>query len=69
MSKPRLVLARPTPTPSARAAAKFEEGEARLVVNLPEKLHRALKIRAAERGTTIRQYILSLLEADGLSVD
>ena len=73
--KPKLALTRPTkaakPAPTSetsRAAAKFEDGEARLVVNLPERAHRAIKMRAVERGVTIREYVLGLLEQDGLDV-
>ena len=73
--KPKLALARPSttakkPTTSetARAAAKMEDGDARLVVNLPERAHRAIKLRAVERGITIREYVIRLLEGDGLEV-
>jgi hypothetical protein len=69
--KPRLGLTRPTAAPkshASKAAAKLEEGEARLVVNMPEALHRKLKMRAVERGITIREYVLKLLERDGLRV-
>jgi predicted DNA binding CopG/RHH family protein len=64
--KPKLALARPSAATS-KAATKLEEGEARLVVNLPEALHRKVKLRAVERGITIREYVLGLLDADGLS--
>ena len=40
--------------------------DARLVVSMPSELHRNLKIRCAERGVTIRSYMVSLLKADGL---
>ena len=70
MSKPTLGLARPSSassSPTARAAAaKLEEGEARLVVNVPEGLHRKVKMRAVERGISIREYVLELLAGDGL---
>lgn len=75
MTKPKLALARPTmkktdaPSAAARAAAKLEEGEARLVVGVSEQLHRAIKMRAVERGMTIREYVLGLLEADGLRMN
>jgi predicted DNA binding CopG/RHH family protein len=66
---PQLALARPTTTKktteAARAAAKLEDGDARLVVNLPERLHRSIKMRAVEQGVTIREYVLGLLERDG----
>jgi len=75
MTKPKLALVRPsarkpqTPEPSAAAAARIEKGEARLVVQLPGDLHRAVKVRAAQRNMTIRQYILMLLHEDGVDVE
>lgn len=42
-------------------------GQARLAVNLPVEVHKRLKIRAAQEGMTIRQYILSLLEKAGVA--
>jgi plasmid stability protein len=41
-------------------------GQARLAVNLPIELHKQLKIRAAEEGMTIRDYILKLLRKAGV---
>lgn len=43
------------------------KGETRLAVNLPTALHRQLKRRAAERGISIRQYIIELLARDGIT--
>jgi plasmid stability protein len=40
--------------------------EVRLAVDLPEQLHRQLKARAAERGSSIRDYILELLRKSGI---
>lgn len=67
--KPKFGLERPSvASKSARSAAtKLEEGEARLVVNLPVALHRKIKFRALEQEQTIREYILELLDKDGLS--
>lgn len=42
------------------------DGVARLAVNLPVAMHRQLKIRAAERGISIRDYIIALLRKDGI---
>jgi predicted DNA binding CopG/RHH family protein len=42
------------------------KNDARLVVNIPSRVHRAIKMRAAEREITISNYILSLLKADKL---
>lgn len=70
MTKPKLGLTRPTAAAAvaqSKAAAKLAEGEARLVVNMPEVLHRKLKMRAVERGQSIRDYILELLDKDGIS--
>ena len=52
-------------------AGRFENAasladDARLVVNMPEALHRKVKLRAVERGITIREYVLGLLANDGL---
>ena len=49
-----------------RESAATLEAEARLAVNLPVHLHRQLKARAAEQGSTIRDYILELLAKDGV---
>jgi hypothetical protein len=40
--------------------------EARLAVNLPLRIHRQLKVRAAEEGMTIRDYVLLLLKREGI---
>ena len=52
-------------------AGRFENAasladDARLVVNMSEALHRKIKLRAVERGITIREYVLGLLANDGL---
>jgi plasmid stability protein len=41
--------------------------EARLAVNLPLTVHRQLKARAAERGQSIRAFLLELLRAAGIA--
>lgn len=56
------VAPRVVPTSSAELA----ESGGRLVVNLTPSIHRRLKVRCAERGITIRSYLMALLEADGL---
>lgn len=55
-----------TPLLGPTEAPEAMTGESRLIVSMPVHLHRSLKIRCAERGITIRAYMLSLLEADGL---
>jgi predicted DNA binding CopG/RHH family protein len=63
------------PRNAARAAAVKKDrkataaDDARLVVNLPERVHRAIKLRAVERGISIRDYILGLLAADKLPME
>lgn len=54
--------------PSAVFAANAPPAirQARLSVDLPETVLRALKVRAAERGETIREIILTMLEREGL---
>jgi hypothetical protein len=42
------------------------QSEARLAVNLPLRVHRLLKARAAAEGRTIRDYILALLKDQGI---
>ncbi len=72
MAKPKLAVTRPTSrktkTDSVRSRAKeahvLDEGEARLVVNLPSMTHRKLKVHAAHQGTTIRALILNILETE-----
>ena len=63
-----LALARPTTTRAlngtSRTARELDEGKARLVVNMTPAEHRALKIRATERGLSIRDYVLGLIRAD-----
>jgi predicted DNA binding CopG/RHH family protein len=52
-----------------RRALSVERLEARLNIMLPVAVHARVKIRATEQGQTIRSYILSLLQKDGLSID
>jgi hypothetical protein len=71
MNKPQLALARPTSAAAAasRVAVKMAgEGTVRLVLEVPPSARQALKVRAAERGTTIKAYLLALAAADGVSI-
>jgi hypothetical protein len=43
--------------------------EARLNVTLPVIVHQRVKVRAAESRQTIREYILKLLEQDGIALE
>ncbi|HZS39770.1 MAG TPA: toxin-antitoxin system HicB family antitoxin [Polyangia bacterium] len=36
-------------------------------MNIPAQLHRQLKARAAEQGTSIRDFILELLRKNGIT--
>jgi hypothetical protein len=49
-----------------RVQTEAEREEARLAVNLPIRVHRQLKVRAAEEGMSIRDYVLSLLRREGI---
>lgn len=49
-------LGRPAPPSSAREATR------RLTLDLPESLHRAMKIKAATTGVTMLEEVRSLLE-------
>jgi len=49
---------------SKRAASEPES--VRLAVNLPAYVHRRMKAMAAERGVTIREFILELLSRAGI---
>lgn len=51
------------------AAATVAPGYQRLAVNLPSETHRALKLRAVDKGITIRQYLLALLDKEGIPTD
>lgn len=71
MSKPRLVLERPTTARAvqSKAAAKLAgEGIVRLVLELAPATRQALKVRAAQEGVTIKAYLLGLAARDGVDV-
>jgi hypothetical protein len=44
----------------------LEEGLGRLVVDLPASIYRKMKIRCAERGITLKAYLLELLAENGI---
>ena len=48
------------------SAPELKAGLARLSVDVPCSTLRALKIRAIERGETVRDYVLAMLARDGL---
>jgi hypothetical protein len=45
----------------------MEEPQKRLVADVPERIHRLVRMRCLERGVLIRDYILELLSKDGIS--
>jgi len=55
--------ARPT-----AAAARLEEGTKRIVVDVVPSVHKQVKVRAVEYSGGIKEYILRLLEADGVDL-
>jgi hypothetical protein len=65
---------RPTPSvdavhraDSAKAAAeKLGAGEKRIVADVPEHIHRQMRVKSLERGVPVRDYILELLAKDGI---
>ena len=61
-----MYIERTTMKPKTRRPKPRVDNDARLVVNVPARVHRAIKLRAVERGITIRDYILGLLRADRL---
>lgn len=67
----RLALDRPSTARSAKEQRElsFDGPEARLNITLPMSVHARVKIRAAEQRKTIRSYILSLLERDGIKME
>ncbi len=48
------------------AAEKLGEGEKRIVADVPEQIHRQVRLRCMERGILVRDYILELLQKDGI---
>ena len=50
-----------------RAAQRLAGGEKRIVADVPERIHRAVKMRCLERGVLVRDYILELLARDGVT--
>jgi hypothetical protein len=59
---------RPSETRSKEAAAKLlEEEPVRIVLEVPPDCRHALKVRALERKLTLRDYLLGLVRADGVT--
>jgi hypothetical protein len=48
------------------AAERLGDGEKRIVADVPEQIHRQVRLRCLERGVLVRDYILELLARDGI---
>ncbi len=70
MPKTKLSMMRPSKprTDSSAAAKTIAEGTARIHIDVPVSVHVKLKMRTAERRTTIREYLLDLLARDGIRI-
>jgi hypothetical protein len=52
---------------TARKAAAVEPaGEKRLVADVPEHIHKQVRLRCLERDVLVRDYLLELLARDGI---
>ncbi|MDI1483566.1 hypothetical protein [Polyangium sp. y55x31] len=61
----------PAPKPVVRpsaAAARLEAGTKRIVVDVVPAVHKQVKVRSVEYPGGIKEYILRLLEADGVDM-
>ncbi len=43
------------------------EAEKRLVADVPERIHRQVRIKCLHRGVLVKDYILELLAKDGIA--
>ena len=48
------------------AAEKLGGGEKRIVADVPENIHRQVRVKCLQRGVLVRDYILELLAKDGI---
>lgn len=48
------------------AAEKLGGGEKRIVADVPEHIHRQVRVRCLERGMLVRDYVLELLKKEGI---
>jgi hypothetical protein len=48
------------------AAEKLGDVEKRIVADVPERIHRQVRMRCLERGVLVRDYVLELLAKDGI---
>ena len=54
------------PSDSGTHGAVLAGGDKRIVADVPERIHRALRLRCLERGISVREYILELLGKEGI---
>jgi hypothetical protein len=62
-----LSFKKPSREKAERDALKLARAEKRIVADVPEAIHRQVKLRCLERGVLLRDYILELLARDGIS--
>jgi hypothetical protein len=48
------------------AAEKLSAGEKRIVADVPEHIHRQVRVKCLQRGVLVRDYILELLAKDSI---
>jgi hypothetical protein len=48
------------------AAERLGDGEKRIVADVPERIHRQVRVKCLQRGVLVRDYILELLAKDGI---
>jgi hypothetical protein len=49
------------------AAEKLGDGEKRIVADVPEHIHRQVRVKCLQRGVLVRDYVLELLARDGIT--
>jgi hypothetical protein len=52
---------------AARPDVERPQRQRRIVAEVPEKIHRLVRLRCIERGILVRDYILELLAKDGIT--
>lgn len=64
---PRPISAKPKPRPAKVVAPPVEEKKVKLVrmtIDTPEDMHKRLKIKSIERGISLRDFVLKLIEKE-----
>jgi hypothetical protein len=49
-----------------KTATKLGGGEKRIVADVPEHIHRQVRVKCLQRGVLVRDYIIELLAKDGI---